>query len=254
MSDPGSPLQRYQEAFAAHIRDPRRNPRPPGVPARRMRVYNELLYNNLESFLLACFPVTRKLLGKRRWGRLVRTFFAGHRCRSPFFRHIPEEFVQWLQGGEGVQADDPPFLAHLAHYEWVELAVDISPAEPPLERIDAGGDLLEACPALNPVSMQLSYPYPVHRIGPRFRPAAPEAEPVHVFVYRDLADKVRFLVLNPVSARLVALLQAGDCTGSRALAVIAGELRHPQPQAVVQGGTQVLHELRTQEAILGTWR
>ena len=58
------PFQEYQYAFAAHIRDPRANPRPPGVPARRTRVYNELLFNNLEGFLLACFPVTRKVLGK----------------------------------------------------------------------------------------------------------------------------------------------------------------------------------------------
>jgi hypothetical protein len=248
-----SPLQRYQQAFAAHIRDPRHNPRPAGVPARRMQVYNELLYNNLEGFLLACFPVTRRLLGKRRWGRMVRAFFAGHRCRSPFFRQIPEELVQWLQAGHGVP-DDPPYLAHLAHYEWVELAIDVSPAEPPLERIDAQGDLIAGRPALNPVSMQLSYPYPVHRIGPRFRPTAPDAEPTHFLVYRDLRDTVRFIALNPVSARLLALLQPGDCTGAAALAQIAGELKHPQPQLVVQGGTQVLQELRAQEALLGTWR
>jgi uncharacterized protein len=247
-------LQRYQHAFAAHIRDPRNHPRPAGVPARRMKVYNELLYNNLEGFLLACFPVTRRILGKRRWSRLVRAFFAGHRCRSPFFRQIPEEFVQWLQSGRGIEAADPPFLAHLAHYEWVELALDVSGVEPPLERVDAGGDLLAGRPALNPVSMQLSYPYPVHRIGPRFRPASPEADSTHVFVYRDLGDIVRFIVLNPVSARLIALLQTGDCTGSSALARIVEELRHPQPDVVVQGGAQVLNDLRAQEAILGTWR
>ena len=99
MADASSSLQRYQYAFTAHIRDPRNNPRPAGVPARRMKVYNELLYNNLEGFLLACFPVSRRILGKARWGRLVRAFFAGHRCRTPFFRQIPEELVQWLSGG-----------------------------------------------------------------------------------------------------------------------------------------------------------
>lgn len=254
MPDSASPLQRYQQAFTAHIRDPRNNPRPAGVPARRMRVYNELLYNNLEGFLLACFPVTRRILGKRRWGRLVRAFFAGHRCRSPFFRQIPEEFVQWLQAARTAQPDDPPFLAHLAHYEWVELAVDVSPAEAPLERIDPAGDLLSGRPALDPAAMQVSYPYPVHRIGPRFQPAAPDAQPTHVLVFRDLGCKVRFVALNPVAARLIALLQPGLSTGSAALAQIADELRHPQPDVVVRGGLEILETLREQQAILGVWR
>jgi uncharacterized protein len=254
MADPISPLQRYQYAFTAHIRDPRGNPRPAGVAAGRMRVYNELLYNNIEGFLLACFPVTRRILGKRRWSRLVRAFFAGHRCRTPFFRQIPEEFVQWLQAARASHPADPPFLAHLAHYEWVELAIDVSPAEPPLDRIDPAGDLLAGRPALNPVSMRLSYPYPVHRIAPRLQPQAPDAQPTCILVFRDLQDKVRFDVLNPVTARLLALLESGEREGRQALLQIAGEVRHAQPDVVVQGGRQILEDLRSRQAVLGTWR
>ena len=57
-------FQRYQLAFTGHIRNPQLNKRPRGVEARRMKVYNELVFNNLESFLLACFPVLRKVLGQ----------------------------------------------------------------------------------------------------------------------------------------------------------------------------------------------
>jgi hypothetical protein len=246
-------FQRYQYAFAAHIRDPRANPRPPGVPARRMRVYNELLYNNLEGFLLACFPVTRRLLGSRRWRQMVRRFFAEHRCRTPFFRQISEEFVQWLSAA-APGPEDPPLLAHLAHYEWAELAIEVSPAEPPLERVQADGDLLAGRPALNPVSMQLTYPYPVHRIGPRFRLRQPDPHPTHILVFRDLTDAVRFIVLNPVTARLLALLQGETLSGAQALERIAAELRHPDPSVVLAGGSQILQDLRGQEAILGVWR
>ena len=35
-------------------------PRPAGVPARRMEVYNELLFNNICGFLDACFPLCRR--------------------------------------------------------------------------------------------------------------------------------------------------------------------------------------------------
>jgi hypothetical protein len=248
------PFQAYQYAFAAHIRDPRANPRPAGVPARRMRVYNELLFNNLEGFLLACLPVTRKVLGKVRWRKLVRAFFSGHRCRTPFFRQIPEEFVEWLRGARAGHPDDPPFLPDLAHYEWVELALQVCPLEPDAESIDQAGALLDGRPALNPVAMLLTYPYPVHRIGPRFRPTAPDPQPTHLLVFRDLQDRIRFLVLNAVSARLVAMLHEGRLTGAGALQEIARELGHLNPAAVLQGGREILDRLRREEAVLGTWR
>jgi hypothetical protein len=105
---PDLPLfQQYQFAFASHIRNPQLNRRPHGVEARRMKVYNELLYNNLEGFLLACFPVLRKVLGKRKWTRLVRDFFTLHRCQSPFFRQIPDEFIYYLKNERGDLSSGP---------------------------------------------------------------------------------------------------------------------------------------------------
>jgi hypothetical protein len=111
-------FQAFQRAFTAHIRDPRGQPRPRGVPARRMKVYNELLFNNVEGFLLACFPVCRAILGKRRWRRLARDFFRDHVCHTPYFRQIPEEFLKYLQDEWPAPRDYPAFLPELAHYEW----------------------------------------------------------------------------------------------------------------------------------------
>jgi hypothetical protein len=83
----------YQAAFAVRIRNPRGAPRPAGAPARRMRVYEELLFNNLEGFLLACYPLTRHILGERVWRRTAKRFFAEHRSHSPLFRDIPKAFL-----------------------------------------------------------------------------------------------------------------------------------------------------------------
>lgn len=252
---PAVPLpefQRYQLAFTAHVRDPRAAPRPEGVPARRMAVYNELLFNNLRGFLDACFPVASALLGERRWQRLAREFFAGHRCTSPLFRQIPEEFVRWLGRREGGMAL-PDWLPHLAHYEWVELALDVMPREVEAPGADPDGDLLAGRPALNPVSLLLAYPYAVHRIGESWRPRRGQAEDTRILAFRDGADTVRFVVLNAVSARLVALLQSRRLTGAGALRRIARELRHPDPAVVVAGGQRILANLRGEGAILGAW-
>ena len=244
-------FQDFQFEFTRHIRDPKSNPRPAGVPARRMKIYNELLFNNLESFLLACFPVLRQTLGKRKWTALARDFFAEHRCHTPFFRQIPDEFIQYLQTERAQRESDPPFLLELAHYEWIELVLSVSNKEAPRD-IDPQGDLLSGIPILNPILSLLEYTYPVHQIGPRFKPTAPSGQPTHLLVFRDTDFHVRFVHLNTVSARLLDLLASGDLTGKQALEHIAKELKNPIPDAVISAGLEILENLRTEQAILGT--
>ncbi|MDO9188355.1 MAG: putative DNA-binding domain-containing protein [Sulfurimicrobium sp.] len=251
MADDLPAFQRYQYAFTAHIRNPKAHPRPQGAPAKRMKVYNELLYNNLEGFLLACFPVLRKVLGTRIWGRLVRDFFAEHRSHTPIFHQIPEEFVRYLKVVRGLRDGDPAFLFDLAHYEWVELALSVSPLEIDWSGIERTGDLLAGRPVLNPVLALLQYPYPVHRIGPRFKPTQEQTQETHILVFRNIEDQMRFIELNPVSARLVSLLQHHGMSGSEAMLQIAAELAHPDSRAVTSAGLAILENLKSEQAILG---
>ena len=240
-------FQRYQLAFSAHIRDPKAHPRPAGVEARRMKIYNELLFNNIEGFLLACFPVLRKVLGARKWAKLVRAFFSTHRSRTPYFRQIPDEFVQFLQNEWTAPEDYPPFTLALAHYEWIELVLSVSNRR--LDRaVDAAGDLLNGVPLLNPVLANLRYDWPVQRIAPRRT-----IQPVETFllVFRDAGDEVKFSEINAFTARLLSLLEPGTLTGRSALQQIADESRHPNPTFILQAGAALLQDLRTRGAILG---
>lgn len=241
-------FQRYQLAFAAHIRDPKSHPRPPGVEARRMKIYSELLFNNIEGFLLACFPVLRQVLGTRKWARLVRAFFSTHRSRSPYFRQIPDAFIQFLQSEWAPPEDYPPFLLALAHYEWIELVLSVSNRSPD-RAVDSTGDLLDGVPVLNPVLANLRYDWPVHRIAPR-RKVRPEAS--WLLVFRDADDQMQFSEINAFTARLLTLLEPGTLHGRAALLQIAAESRHPDPAVVVQAGGTLLDDLRARGAILGT--
>lgn len=246
-------FQQYQLAFTAHIRSPKLHKRPHGVAARRMKVYNELVYNNLESFLLACFPVLRKVLGKRNWSKLVRDFFSAHRCGTPFFRQIPEEFVLYLRNERGERTEDPVFLQSLAHYEWVELMLSVSNTEIDFSLINPEGDLMSGQPVLNPLLSLQSYAYPVHRISPRFKPSAEQQEETHFAILRNIRDEVKFIVLNPLSLRLLHLLQTAPLSGEAVLMQIATEMQHSNPKVVLAGGREILRSLREAEVILGTW-
>ena len=194
--------------------------------------------------------MARSILGKRKWQQLVREFFSTHRCRSPYFRQVPEEFLQYMQERDS-DGREPDFLIYLLHYEWVELAVDISTKEVEAEAIDPAGDLGTGHPVLAPSHMLLSYPYPVHRIGKRYQPTPEQQEQTYLLVFRDSQDTVRFVVLNPVSARLLALIEPGSLTGDEALAQVVEELQHPDPAVALAGGQAMLEELRREGAILG---
>ena len=244
-------FQQYQAQFTGHIRNPEGVAPPEGVASRGMKVYVEIVFNNMDETLSACFPVVRKVLGVRRWMRLVRAFMAQHRCATPLFRQIPEEFLRYLEQAPEAMVDAPPFLYSLAHYEWIELALTLSDALLPPDSVRPDGDILADRPALAPALALLSYPYAVQRISPRFRPTQPDAEPTHILAFRRQDDEVKFIVLNPVSARLLGLLQTGDLTGKQALEQIAAEMQHPDPQAVIRHGAELLEDLRRQGVIWG---
>jgi hypothetical protein len=254
MAEPPA-FARRQRAFAAHIRDPRAHPGPPDVEDRRMAIYRELFYTNVESLLAGNFPVLRRLLDDDHWHDLVRGFYARHRCETPLFPEIAQELLDYLANERKADPRDPPFLLELAHYEWVELALAVSDAEPDLAAADPNGDLLSGVPVVSPLAWNLSYRFPVHRIGPDFRPQAPGAEPTHLVVYRDRQDRVGFLEINAVTQRLLTLLQEHlDWCGEQALNQIARELQHPDPALVMTSGSRLMRDLREREILLGTRR
>ncbi|MDD2883505.1 MAG: putative DNA-binding domain-containing protein [Dechloromonas sp.] len=240
-------FQDFQRAFGRHLRDPAHTPRPAGVPARRMAVYNELLFNNIGSFLDPCFPVCRELLGANRWLRFKRAFYRDWPLDSAWFRDIPRDFVRYLNS-DHARLPHPRWLGELAHYEWAELAVDL--LETPKITYDPAGDLLAQNVILNPALMNLAYHWPVHRIGPNWRPRKTALS--CLIVYRDGDERVQFSEVNPTTHRLVGLLTTAPGPGRQALLSLASELQHPHPEQLVEQGRSILDTLRQQGIILGS--
>jgi uncharacterized protein len=194
--------------------------------------------------------VLRRILPDPAWHELVRDFFARHRAYTPLFHEIPQELLRYLADERAVQPSDPPFLLELAHYEWAELALSIAEEELDWEDVDPEGDLLAGTPALSPLAWSLAYRFPVHRIGPDYQPGE---QPTYLVVYRDRHDEVGFLEINAVTARLLEHVQDQPTAPGRVhLERIAGELQHPQPERVVEGGRQILEGLRQRDIVLGT--
>lgn len=247
-------FKQKQYEFAAHIRDPDNNPRPDDIEARRMNIYTELFYNNVEDFMANTFPVLRKITSDDRWHAMIRDYFSRHLSHTPLFPEMPREFLKYLENEREMQADDYPFMLELAHYEWVELALHMSDLDEDVswQQIDPQGNLLEGRPILSPLAWPLQYQYPVHQIDTESLPEQANAQPTYLLVYRDTNDEVHFMELNPVTAHLLQLLNdESSLSGQQLLQSIAEQLQHPNPQAVIEGGQQILEDLRQRGVILG---
>lgn len=237
-----------QFQMADFLRNPNSVEPPPGVEARRLKIYQDLVYNNIEGFISNGFPVLRSLYADLPWHNLVRRFIDGHRCHTPYFLEISQEFLRFLTQEYQSTDDDPPFIAELAHYEWVELALDVS--EEDLASCACITDVLTQVPVLSPLAWLLSYQFPVHRIGRDFQPVE-ASEPTFLAVYRNREDDVCFMELNPATARLLELLRDNDeATGSELLEQLSLELNIPL-EAVNNFGLELLGQLLEQSIICG---
>lgn len=239
-------FQQYQLAFTAHIRQPKNNRKPVGVHDARMSVYRNAIFNNFLSIVSACFPVTQQVMGVRAWKNLVRRFIAEHATKTPIFKDIPYEFVQYL----ATLKDVPPYLQALTHYEWVELEVANQPLEHAsgLPASEVNLNLLDAIPQFAAHQL-LAYDYPVHRISKKQIPYT--ITPTFLLVYRNQNFEVKFIALNPVTYRLLSLLKEQQRTGRQALTDLAQELQQA-PDTIVQFGAGILDELAEQQVFIGT--
>ena len=242
-----------QYAFAKYLRDPENSPGFEGIEDRRLKVYRELFFGNMKSLVSQTFPVLKKFYTDEQWNALIRNFMIKHESSTPLFLEVSSEFVEYLQTQHEPTDADPPFMLELAHYEWVELAVSVMDAHIDEESIDENGNLANEVPYLSPFTSSLAYSFPVHEIKPGYDPTTKSSEPTFLLVFRNKNDKVEFMLLNAVSARLIALMQEDSAkTGTQLLQIVAEELQHPNPQAVINGGMDLLQQFKDKDIILGT--
>lgn len=254
-------LHAQQTSFAAHLRDPSAAPAPAGIEDRRLQIYRELFYNNIESLLAGNFPVIRSLRGDAAWHALVRDFYREHRCHTPLFPEIGREFLRYLETRQQRDAGDPPFLLELAHYEWVELALSLDDTDLTALDVARDGDLLDGVPLPSPLAWPLAYRWPVQGIAPGHLPDAPPEHPTFLLVLRDRDDHVRFKQVDALAYSLLQALHANLAldpqerrTGRHLLDQLATQFAAGDRAGFIASGAALLQQLHARDAVLGTTR
>lgn len=245
-----SELRGQLQMLASHVRDPKRHAGPPGIEARRLKIYRDLVFNNLDSLLAGGFPVIRRILGDDGWHALLCGFLARHRSETPLFPELGREFVAFLESDAGHDARRP-WLAELAHYEWAELGLQLSDAALPPH--DPQGDLLDGIPLLSPLAWPLAYRWPVNRIGPDFQPSSPPAEPTFVLLRREADGRIHFSVLSPLLFRLLERIAANaDANGRELLRQLADEAGQTDFGSFLHEAAPMLQRLHAEGVLPGT--
>lgn len=263
-------FQKFQDELTQFIRNPQKNPAPCGVPLNRASIYPGLVWNNVEDTLSNCFPVCKKILGNKKWEILVGSFLENHNCQRPFFRQIPDEFMDYLQslslrasakqsrpGSPRLSGprDDvnnlPAFIPSLAHYEWIELKLFLEQGSFKVRPGLSVKKIINQIPVLNPVLNLVSYFYPVHQIGPKFQPEEKSPTPFYYIVYRDLKGKIEFMNINQMTAYLVSLLQKEKMTANNVLLKLARELKRENDSLFLNEGKKLLENFISKSVIVG---
>lgn len=246
-------FEQLQLALARHLRNPEGVAAPADLEDRRVQIYRELVFNNVSGLLASNFPVIRRLLDSKEWQFLVRRFFVEHGSHTPLFHELGSEFVRFLGEHPEHWATTRPFLHELAHYEWVELALDLADGD--IEAAAMGtraGDPIDDVPVASPVAWVLGYRYPVHQIRSEFQPSEPPEQPTWLLIYRNRADKVQFQALEPLAARLLALAQESDGKTGRELVMdLAAQIGHPRPDELIEPARSLLLGWMQRDVIVG---
>lgn len=252
LPEPGR-TRSLQYQFTAHLRDPQHCPAPAGIEDRRMEIYRDLVFSNVEMFLSANFPVIRTLYDENAWNVLTRDFLREHQCHTPLFPEFGREFLRYVEARQQRGVDDPPFLLELAHYEWAELALSLDENDLDAVPHDAAGDPLRGVPVVSPVACVLGYRFPVQLIGPDFRPDEAPEQPTLLLLVRGRDDEVRFHEIDALSAMLIERLQQNSqLSGLQCLDALLAERGDADAAALREAGKDVLLQLKAYAAILGT--
>ncbi|HEY6530271.1 MAG TPA: putative DNA-binding domain-containing protein [Cellvibrionaceae bacterium] len=225
-------LNAQQRAFLAYVRNPDRS-LPEGANERAMGIYADLVYRNIAGFIHQFFPVCTQVCEPQNWEALIRDFIAHHRCQTPYFLAIAEEFLQFLFTKPTSLAALPDYITELAHYEWVELALDVADIAQPAPA-QTTADPWDSHWQLSPLAWCLAYQYPVHLIGPDNSSPAPS--PSAFVVYRNAELEIKFIALTASSAQWLQTINA-DTTPRLALQKL---LTVPLTPAVAQQTAQIL--------------
>ena len=197
-------LKKYQNDFSLFIREnANKKYQPDYLPQKNLHIYAQLIFNNINSSLKACFPICYSISKKNYWEVLVRKFMKEYKCENQMFKDIPEQFLQWLNNQthkSEIKKLIPVFFIELAHYEWIEMAISIAPDNNTEYKIIENLKTQNNYPwlstnfVLSDAWTIVDYYYDVHLINKKYQPKIKKEQANYFLIFRDKNAQVKFIL------------------------------------------------------------
>jgi hypothetical protein len=238
-------FRQFQFALARHLRDPLGVSAPVGVSLADAAACTQDMVTHVSEVLVPAFPVTCALLGDEMWEHAVRLFLRDAQPHTPWASTTQRAFVDHVCENPDMQRL-PAWLQDLAHFEWLQNAVNTTPVSWPA--CDAAADVMHHAVVLNPTHVEAAYEWPVHSIDTDHQPD--DMQSTYVSMLRDKDDTLHVLESSVFRGQLIDLLRDGQ-SGEQAFMVLAMWLSHPEPEAFVREGAEVMAQLQREGIVLG---
>ena len=246
-------------------------PTPGELEDRRVQIYRDLIFKNVDNFIASSFPVFKKTSDIRYWQALISSFLTEHKAHSPYFSDLAREFLEYLESRATQELEeDPPYMFELAQYEWSEIGLLLADEQVPencfedqismlvsgdctVEQLMSDGELLEkvmqARPVLSPLAWPMQFSYAVHRISRDFTPKEAEDLPVFLIVYRNRHDRIQFIESNAITVRLLELCSQGEYTTLELVSQLAQEVSSMSSENLRGSAAQILLQLSARNIV-----
>ena len=136
-----------------------------GITEENLHHYRRLVFNIGLDTIETAYPITYSFLDREVWNKLVRDFYAEHKCQTPQVWKMPLEFHDYCVKKDIQTQLNLPFLNDLLYFEWLELDVhtmdDIAYPE-----YQGKGEWMNDVIAINPEHRLVKFSYPVHLFAP----------------------------------------------------------------------------------------
>jgi hypothetical protein len=127
------------------------------LPENRLKIYQNLVFNNIEDTCSKAFPISKKIL-KDKWDDLIEEFIKSWKFETPYLWETPKDFINFLEK-KGFFKENL-FLKDLMMYEWVE--VEVFNEDVAEQNVDFNWNLKYR---ISPSARILIFNYPVHKIS-----------------------------------------------------------------------------------------
>lgn len=126
---------------------------------KRLMIYKDLTFNNIEDTLSKAFPITKTLI-EESWENITYKFIKNYPIKTPYLWEVPKDFLEFFKKENFQEKRKLPFLDELLEYEWLE--IDIFNTDIPQDVSEFSWSkrffLSSSC-------VIKTFSYPVHRIG-----------------------------------------------------------------------------------------